>query len=90
MYFLLQRAKHVGLMQMIRSRDYNCIETLSVEKLVDVREDVGNFQSLRESTCFRSIVVADGDELRTAHLREQGEMRELRDSTSTDKSKAKI
>jgi len=69
--FLLESAKHVRLMQVIRRSDDNCVESFGVEQLVDIGEDVRDFQSLSERTGFGAIIVADRDKLDPAHLREQ-------------------
>ena len=65
-------------MQVIRSRDYHRIEISRVEKLVDVREDVRNFETLSERNRLGTIVVADRHELRATHAGKKRKMRELR------------
>ena len=77
-------------MQMIWSRDYNCIELIGVEKLVDVGKDVGNAETLGECACLWAIIVADRDELRATNARKNRKMRKLRYRSSTDEAKPDV
>jgi hypothetical protein len=87
---LLERAKHVRLVQMVRRRDYDCVELVGIEQLIYVGEDVGNAKTLCQCTSFWTIVVADRDKLRTANARENRKMRELRNRSCADESKSDI
>jgi hypothetical protein len=75
---------------MIRSADYDCIELIGVEQLVDVREEITNSEPLRECLRLRTVIVADGDKLSSAHAREQREMRELRNRSCSNESNPKV
>ena len=88
--FLLERAQHVRLVQVVRSCDDDCIELVGVEKLVDVREDVGNTKTLGERTSFWTVVVTDRDKLRAANAGENRKMRQLRYRSRANKSKSDV
>lgn len=90
MNFLLERTKHVRLMKMIRGRDYDRVELIRVEKLVDVGKDVRNAKALCKCTGFWAVVVADRDELRATNAREDRQMRELRNRSCSNKSKSDV
>lgn len=87
---LLQRAKHVRLVEMIRGCDHNRIELIGVEQLVYVGKDVGNAKPLRERTSLWTIVVADRDKLRASNARQHWKMRELRYRSSADEAKPDV
>jgi hypothetical protein len=88
--FLLERTKHMRLMKMIRGRDYDCIELIRVEELVNVSEDVRNAKALCKCTSLGAVVVADGDELRAANARENRQVRELRYRSCSNQSKSDV
>jgi hypothetical protein len=90
MNFRAQGAQHVRLVQMIRSSDNYRIEPVMLEKLLDVREHIGNAESLREGARFHSVVVADRNERRAFDFREHRKMRELRNRAGTDKRESQI
>jgi hypothetical protein len=87
---LLQRAKNVRLVQVVRCGYDDCVELVRIEKLVYVGEDVRDVETLRESTGLWTIVVAYCDELRPAHARQQRQMRKLCNRTRTNKSEPNV
>jgi hypothetical protein len=90
MHFLLQRAKHVRLVQVVRSGyDYG-VNFLGIEELVYVGEDVGNAESLSERSGFGAIVVAKRYEPRAANTREHRKMCKLRYRSRADETKPDV
>ncbi len=88
--FLLERAQHVRLVQVVGSGDYNCIELIGVEKLVDIGEYVGNTETLGERAGFGAVIVADSDKLGATNSRKHGKVRQLRDRSCADKTKPDV
>jgi hypothetical protein len=80
----------VRLVQVIRSTDYDCVELVSVEQLVDVREEITNSKSLRECLRLRTVIVADRDKLSSAHAGEQRKMRKLGNRSCSNESNPKV
>ena len=77
-------------MKMIRGCDYDCIELIRVEKLVDVGEDVRNAKALCKCTSFWAVVVADRDEMRAANAGENRQMRQLRYRACSNETKSDV
>ncbi len=87
---LLQRTEDMRLVKMIRCRYHDCIELVRIEQLVDVGEDVRDIQTPCERAGLWTIVVADRDEMRTTHSRQERQMRKLCNRPRTYETEAKI
>ena len=75
---------------MIWSSDNHGVKPVVIEKLLDVGEDIGNAEPLRESASFHAVVVADRNESGALDFREHWKMRELRDGAGADKGESQI
>jgi hypothetical protein len=90
MHLRLERAKNMGLVKVVRGRDDYRIELVGIEKLIDVRKNVRDTKTLSERACFGTIVVAYRNELGASDLRQDWQMRELRNRAGTNKSNTNI
>jgi hypothetical protein len=79
-----ERAEHVRLMQVVGRRDDHGVEVVGLEQVLDVREGVGDPESLGEGARLGSIVVAQRNHLGAAHLRKHGQVCELCDRSRAD------
>ncbi len=79
-----QRAQRVRLVEMVRRGDDDRVERVLLEQILDVGVDVGDAETVGERARFRPVVVAERDELRAAHLRQDRQMRDLRDGSRAD------
>jgi hypothetical protein len=84
-----ERAQDVRLVKVVRRSDDDGVELVQLEQILDVGEDIGNAEAIREATRLGAVVIADGDERRTSHLRQHRQMRELRDGAGADDSDAR-
>ena len=83
-----ERAENVGLVQVIGRGDDDGVELIELEKILDVGERVGDAEAVGERSRFRTIVVADRRQFGPAHLRQNRQMRELRDRPRADDADA--
>src|SRR5437764_13885767 len=71
---------------MIRRRHDDRVEIVELEQVFDVGECVPNAKPVGERARLRPIVIADGRELGTPHLRDHGKMGKLRDGARPNDS----
>ena len=79
-----QRAQRMRLVEMVRRGDDDRVERVLLEQILDVGVDVGDAEAIGERARFRPVVVAERDELRAAHLRQDRQMGDLRDGSRAD------
>ena len=71
---------------MVGRRDDDRVEGVLLQQILDVGVHVGHAEAVGERARFGTVVVAQGDELRPPHLRQDRQMRELRDCARADHS----
>jgi hypothetical protein len=79
-----QRAEHVRLMQVIGGGHHDGVEFVELEHFLEVGEHVGHVEPIGQRAGLGPIVVTQRHEARAAHLREDGDVRDLGDRACAD------
>ena len=73
---------------MVWRRDYNCIHLVELQQILEIREHIGNLETLGDRACFRAVVIAQRDELGALDFAQRRKVRELRNRADANETES--